>query len=103
MIHLKNCTPIPALLVCVSTVGESHPPHTHPPPPASVFKAALSSQCAATILILCVGETHNLINYVSFINFLSYGVTIAGLLYFRHKKPDLFRPIKVRLGGRGGR
>ncbi|CAG03076.1 unnamed protein product, partial [Tetraodon nigroviridis] len=69
MIHLKNCTPIPALLVC----------------------------CAATIIILCVGETHNLINYVSFINFLSYGVTIAGLLYFRKKKPNLLRPIKVNL------
>lgn len=43
-----------------------------------------------------MGETHNLINYVSFINFLSYGVTIAGLLYFRKKKPNLLRPIKVR-------
>ncbi|XP_064870984.1 asc-type amino acid transporter 1-like [Oncorhynchus nerka] len=61
MIHLKNCTPIPALLVC----------------------------CGATIVILCIGETHNLINYVSFINFLSYGVTIAGLLYYRWKRPNL--------------
>ncbi|KAI3370730.1 hypothetical protein L3Q82_007099 [Scortum barcoo] len=69
MIHYKNCTPIPALLVC----------------------------CAATIVILCIGETHNLINYVSFINYLSYGVTIAGLLYYRWKKPNLYRPIKVNL------
>ncbi|XP_066510316.1 asc-type amino acid transporter 1-like [Hoplias malabaricus] len=69
MIHLKNCTPIPALLVC----------------------------CTATIVILCIGETHNLINYVSFINYLSYGVTIAGLLYYRWKKPKLVRPIKVNL------
>ncbi|KAM7415274.1 hypothetical protein PAMA_019885 [Pampus argenteus] len=69
MIHFKNCTPIPALLVC----------------------------CAATIVILCIGETHNLINYVSFINYLSYGVTIAGLLYYRWKKPNLYRPIKVNL------
>ncbi|XP_077376262.1 asc-type amino acid transporter 1 [Festucalex cinctus] len=69
MIHLKNCTPIPALLVC----------------------------CFATIVILCIGETHNLINYVSFINYLSYGVTIASLLYLRKKKPDLMRPIKVNL------
>uniref|UniRef100_A0A8D3DRJ8 Solute carrier family 7 member 10a n=1 Tax=Scophthalmus maximus TaxID=52904 RepID=A0A8D3DRJ8_SCOMX len=60
MIHLKNCTPIPALLVCVST-------------------------------------THNLINYVSFINYLSYGVTIAGLLYLRKKRPNLARPIKVNV------
>ncbi|XP_058501292.1 asc-type amino acid transporter 1 isoform X2 [Solea solea] len=69
MIHYKNCTPIPALLVC----------------------------CAATIVILCIGETHNLINYVSFINYLSYGVTIAGLLFYRWKKPNLYRPIKVNL------
>ncbi|XP_068168744.1 asc-type amino acid transporter 1 [Antennarius striatus] len=69
MIHYKSRTPIPALLVC----------------------------CAATIIILCIGETHNLINYVSFINYLSYGVTIAGLLYYRWKKPNLYRPIKVSL------
>ncbi|KAJ8248984.1 hypothetical protein GJAV_G00229900 [Gymnothorax javanicus] len=69
MIHCKSCTPIPALLVC----------------------------CIATIVILCIGETHNLINYVSFINYLSYGVTIAGLLYYRWKKPHLNRPIKVNL------
>lgn len=36
-----------------------------------------------------------MINYVSFINYLSYGVTIAGLLYYRWKKPKLVRPIKV--------
>uniref|UniRef100_A0AAY4D3W9 Asc-type amino acid transporter 1 n=1 Tax=Denticeps clupeoides TaxID=299321 RepID=A0AAY4D3W9_9TELE len=69
MIHCKSCTPIPALLVC----------------------------CTATIVIMCIGETHNLINYVSFINYLSYGVTIAGLLYYRWKKPALYRPIKVNL------
>uniref|UniRef100_A0A8C2BT04 Solute carrier family 7 member 10b n=1 Tax=Cyprinus carpio TaxID=7962 RepID=A0A8C2BT04_CYPCA len=69
MIHFKHCTPIPALLVC----------------------------CTATIVILCIGETHSLINYVSFINYLSYGVTIASLLYYRWKKPNLYRPIKVSL------
>ncbi|MCJ8736025.1 hypothetical protein PDJAM_G00254190 [Pangasius djambal] len=69
MIHFKSCTPIPALLVC----------------------------CTATIVIMCIGETHNLINYVSFINYLSYGVTIAGMLYYRWKKPNLYRPIKVSL------
>lgn len=47
------------------------------------------------MVILCIGETHNLINYVSFINYLSYGVTIAGLLFYRWKKPNLYRPIKV--------
>uniref|UniRef100_A0A8D0CXA1 Solute carrier family 7 member 10 n=1 Tax=Sander lucioperca TaxID=283035 RepID=A0A8D0CXA1_SANLU len=69
MIHYKYCTPIPALLVCVRTTS------------ASIYTAV----------------THNLINYVSFINYLSYGVTIAGLLYYRWKKPNLYRPIKVNL------
>lgn len=59
------------------------------------FTSPFSPQCIATIFILCIGETHNLINYVSFINYLSYGVTIAGLIYLRKKKPNLARPIKV--------
>uniref|UniRef100_A0A4W6ERH7 Solute carrier family 7 member 10a n=1 Tax=Lates calcarifer TaxID=8187 RepID=A0A4W6ERH7_LATCA len=104
MIHLKNCTPIPALLVCVSTVlpvlstlsnatmtqsktGKMSPHDTMSHVP----------QCIATIVILCIGEMHNLINYVSFINYLSYGVTIAGLLYLRKKRPNLARPIKVNM------
>lgn len=65
----------------------SFTPQSETPPP--VF------QCAATVVILCIGETHNLINYVSFINYLSYGVTIAGLLYYRWKRPNLYRPIRV--------
>ncbi|XP_061696617.1 asc-type amino acid transporter 1 [Syngnathoides biaculeatus] len=69
MIHVSKCTPIPALLVC----------------------------CTAAMVILCIGETHNLINCVSFISYLSYGVTVAGLLFYRWKKPNLYRPIKVHL------
>uniref|UniRef100_A0A8C4S4P6 Solute carrier family 7 member 10b n=1 Tax=Erpetoichthys calabaricus TaxID=27687 RepID=A0A8C4S4P6_ERPCA len=67
MIHFKNCTPIPALL------------------------------CTATIVIMLIGETYTLINYLSFINYLCYGVTVAGLLVLRWRKPNLFRPIKVNL------
>ncbi|XP_071670428.1 asc-type amino acid transporter 1 isoform X2 [Patagioenas fasciata] len=69
MIHVKQCTPIPALLVC----------------------------CLATLVIMLVGDTYTLINYVSFINYLCYGVTIIGLLVLRWKKPKIFRPIKVNL------
>uniref|UniRef100_A0A8C5RTL8 Solute carrier family 7 member 10 n=1 Tax=Laticauda laticaudata TaxID=8630 RepID=A0A8C5RTL8_LATLA len=61
MIHVKYCTPIPALLICV--------------------------------------DTYTLINYVSFINYLCYGVTIIGLLVLRWKKPQIFRPIKVKNSG----
>ncbi|XP_043937662.1 asc-type amino acid transporter 1 [Protopterus annectens] len=69
MIHLKHCTPIPALLVF----------------------------CSTTIIIMLVGETYTLINYVSFINYLCYGVTVLGLLVLRWKKPKAYRPIKVNL------
>uniref|UniRef100_A0A8C2TRS5 Solute carrier family 7 member 10 n=1 Tax=Coturnix japonica TaxID=93934 RepID=A0A8C2TRS5_COTJA len=69
MIHVKYCTPIPALLVC----------------------------CLATLIIMLVGDTYTLINYVSFINYLCYGVTIIGLIVLRWKKPKIFRPIKVNL------
>ncbi|KAK2500681.1 hypothetical protein MC885_008846 [Smutsia gigantea] len=69
MIHVRHCTPIPALLVC----------------------------CGATAVIMLVGDTYTLINYVSFINYLCYGVTILGLLVLRCKRPALHRPIKVNL------
>uniref|UniRef100_A0A8C6EQK1 Solute carrier family 7 member 10 n=2 Tax=Marmota marmota marmota TaxID=9994 RepID=A0A8C6EQK1_MARMA len=69
MIHVRHCTPIPALLVC----------------------------CGATAVIMLVGDTYTLINYVSFINYLCYGVTILGLLVLRWRRPALHRPIKVNL------
>nr|XP_008512272.1 PREDICTED: asc-type amino acid transporter 1 [Equus przewalskii] len=64
MIHVRHCTPIPALLVC----------------------------CGATAVIMLVGDTYTLINYVSFINYLCYGVTILGLLVLRWRRPALHRP-----------
>lgn len=45
---------------------------------------------------MLVGDTYTLINYVSFINYLCYGVTILGLLVLRWRRPALHRPIKVR-------
>nr|XP_038963743.1 asc-type amino acid transporter 1 isoform X1 [Rattus norvegicus] len=73
MIHVRRCTPIPALLVC----------------------------CGATAVIMLVGDTYTLINYVSFINYLCYGVTILGLLVLRWRRPALHRPIKLHLGAHG--
>ncbi|XP_005002571.1 asc-type amino acid transporter 1 isoform X6 [Cavia porcellus] len=75
MIHVRHCTPIPALLVCPQVL----------------------SQCGATAVIMLVGDTYTLINYVSFINYLCYGVTILGLLVLRWRRPALHRPIKVNL------
>ncbi|KAK1889609.1 Large neutral amino acids transporter small subunit 2 [Dissostichus eleginoides] len=50
MIHVKRCTPIPALLFT----------------------------CLSTLLMLCTSDMYTLINYVGFINYLFYGVTVAG-------------------------
>lgn len=65
--------------------------------PFLVMTMLLSLQCLATLVIMLVGDTYTLINYVSFINYLCYGVTIIGLLVLRWKKPKIFRPIKVTM------
>ncbi|XP_039603768.1 large neutral amino acids transporter small subunit 2 [Polypterus senegalus] len=69
MIHIKRCTPIPALLFT----------------------------CISTLLMLVTSDMYTLINYVGFINYLFYGVTVAGQIVLRWKQPDLPRPIKVNL------
>ncbi|KAF6132984.1 solute carrier family 7 member 8 [Phyllostomus discolor] len=69
MIHVKRCTPIPALLFT----------------------------CVSTLLMLVTSDIYTLINYVGFINYLFYGVTIAGQIVLRWKKPDIPRPIKINL------
>ncbi|PNJ35746.1 SLC7A8 isoform 7, partial [Pongo abelii] len=66
MIHVKRCTPIPALLFT----------------------------CISTLLMLVTSDMYTLINYVGFINYLFYGVTVAGQIVLRWKKPDIPRPIK---------
>ncbi|XP_055989636.1 large neutral amino acids transporter small subunit 2 isoform X2 [Sorex fumeus] len=69
MIHVKRCTPIPALLFT----------------------------CLSTLLMLVTSDMYTLINYVGFINYLFYGVTVAGQIVLRWKKPDIPRPIKISL------
>uniref|UniRef100_A0A8C1S7V0 Solute carrier family 7 member 8a n=1 Tax=Cyprinus carpio TaxID=7962 RepID=A0A8C1S7V0_CYPCA len=68
MIHVKRCTPIPALLFT----------------------------CISTLLMLCTSDMYTLINYVGFINYLFYGVTVAGQIVLRVKQPDMHRPIKLK-------
>ncbi|XP_048146367.1 LOW QUALITY PROTEIN: large neutral amino acids transporter small subunit 2-like [Corvus hawaiiensis] len=69
MIHLRRRTPVPALLVT----------------------------CVSTLLMLVTGDIYTLINYVGFVNYLWYGVTVAGLVLLRWREPHLPRPIKVNL------
>uniref|UniRef100_A0A3B3UWD0 Solute carrier family 7 member 8a n=1 Tax=Poecilia latipinna TaxID=48699 RepID=A0A3B3UWD0_9TELE len=70
MIHVKRCTPIPALLFTVST---------------------------ALIIFIAGPDMYTLINYVGFINYLFYGVTVAGQIVLRIKQPNMHRPIKISL------
>ncbi|XP_074390066.1 large neutral amino acids transporter small subunit 2-like [Zonotrichia albicollis] len=69
MIHVRRHTPVPALLVT----------------------------CVSTLLMLVTGDIYTLINYVGFVNYLWYGVTVAGLLLLRWREPRLPRPIKVHV------
>uniref|UniRef100_A0A669QZS5 Solute carrier family 7 member 10 n=1 Tax=Phasianus colchicus TaxID=9054 RepID=A0A669QZS5_PHACC len=65
--------------------------------PQELLSSNAVAVCLATLIIMLVGDTYTLINYVSFINYLCYGVTIIGLIVLRWKKPKIFRPIKVNL------
>ncbi|XP_073183055.1 large neutral amino acids transporter small subunit 2 isoform X2 [Lepidochelys kempii] len=69
MIHMRRCTPIPALLFT----------------------------CVSTLLMLVTSDIYTLINYVGFINYLFYGVTVAGQIVLRWRQPHMARPIKVSL------
>ena len=45
--------------------------------------------------MLCTSDMYTLINYVGFINYLFYGVTVAGQIVLRIRQPNMVRPIKV--------
>ena len=46
-------------------------------------------------LMLITNDVYLLINYVTFVESLSFAVSIAALFYFRIKRPNMHRPIKV--------
>ncbi|XP_013914190.1 PREDICTED: large neutral amino acids transporter small subunit 2-like [Thamnophis sirtalis] len=47
--------------------------------------------------MLVTSDIYTLINYVGFINYLFYGVTVAGQVVLRWREPHRPRPIKVSL------
>lgn len=54
-----------------------------------IFQGGLS------LVMLASNDIFALINYMSFVQWLSVGGSIAALIYLRWKRPDLHRPIKV--------
>jgi len=61
------------------------------PAPAVIFMGLTS------LLYLCSTDMYALINYVAFVNWLSIGLSVFVLLWFRWKRPKMERPIKVNL------
>lgn len=45
--------------------------------------------------MLCTSEIYTLINHAGFVNYLFYGVTVAGLIVLRVQQPSMHRTIKV--------
>ncbi|XP_073256439.1 b(0,+)-type amino acid transporter 1-like isoform X2 [Porites lutea] len=72
MIHTKRRTPLPAV----------------------VFSSIIS------LLMLIPDSTsfESLLNYFSFFGWLSYGLTISSVIWFRYKRPNDRRPYKVWIG-----
>ncbi|KAH8282770.1 hypothetical protein KR054_009646 [Drosophila jambulina] len=69
LFHVKQQTPIPSLIFT----------------------------CLMSLLMLLTDNVYQLINYFSSVLWLSVVASIAGMLWLRHKRPDLPRPIKVHL------
>jgi len=52
-------------------------------------------QGAVSLVYLASSDMYKLINYSSFVNWLAVGLSVIALLYFRWKRPNAPRPIKV--------
>jgi L-type amino acid transporter 5 len=53
--------------------------------------------CLMSLVMLCSSDVYTLITYTSFVESLFIGISVAGLLWLRWKRPDMERPIKVNL------
>ncbi|XP_006817415.2 Y+L amino acid transporter 2-like [Saccoglossus kowalevskii] len=69
MIHIRRRTPVPAILI----------------------------NCVVALIMVQITDIDTLTTYFSFINWLSTGVAVAGLITLRWTKPNLPRPIKLPL------
>ena len=68
----------------------------------TMFKCKITMICwlfqgLLSLVYLTSSNMYALINYVSFVNWLAIGLSVTVLLYFRWKRPNMERPIKVSL------
>ncbi|XP_010945686.2 b(0,+)-type amino acid transporter 1-like isoform X1 [Camelus bactrianus] len=83
--------------VCYVAAREGHMPrllsmvHVHRLTPAP---ALLFTTMVALVLVI-LGSFNPIVNFLSFLSWLTYGTTISCLLYLRMKKKSLPRPYKV--------
>ncbi|XP_022260192.1 b(0,+)-type amino acid transporter 1-like isoform X3 [Canis lupus baileyi] len=83
--------------VCYVAAREGHMPqllsmvHVHrlTPTPALMFTAAVA------LVLVIPGNFSTIVNFLSFLGWITYGTTISCLLYLRMKKKNLPRPYKV--------
>jgi amino acid transporter len=50
-----------------------------------------------SLLMLASSDIYSLINYLSFVQWLSVGASVLGMVYLRRKHPEWERPIMVFL------
>lgn len=60
------------------------------PTPSLVFL------CILSLIMVCIPDVYVLITYSSIVESFFIMVSVSGVLYFRWKRPDMVRPIKVR-------
>ncbi|CAI9550965.1 unnamed protein product, partial [Staurois parvus] len=63
--------------------------HRHTPLPAVIVLQPL------TMVMLFTGDIYSLLNFLSFPRWLFIGLSVAGLIYLRYKRPEMHRPFKV--------
>ncbi|XP_078582489.1 large neutral amino acids transporter small subunit 1-like [Branchiostoma floridae x Branchiostoma japonicum] len=61
------------------------------PAPAVILRVLFS------LLMLIPDDVYKVLNLMGFVSWLGLAVTVSGMLWWRYKKPDLPRPIKLNL------
>lgn len=63
--------------------------HRLSPSPSVIFTTFIS------LIVLASGDFETIVNYMSFVAWFFYAITVSAVIYLRIKKPELHRPYKV--------